>query len=291
MIDRVRRGLAHRLAPPPQDEIALLIQAYEQSGRVPYSPGYSFFRDRFVSATLASTELLQCFAANARLPDKFGFGLDERVVEYPWIFSRLEPGTTQLLDAGGALSFPYLLEMPLLTQKKIVVYTLAPDAWIHSTPNISYVYGDLRETILKDALCDEIVCLSTLDHIGMDNTQRYSSDARFRENKPNEFKRALVELRRLLKPNGHFLFTVPFGRYENLGWMQQFDSNLLQQAIETFGGTVLSETFYRYSETGWQIARADECAECAYFDILRAPTLDSDRAAAARAVACVELYA
>ena len=291
MIDRVRRGLARRLAPPPQDEIALLIQAYEQGGRIPYSPGYAFFRDRFVSATLADSNVMQSFASDAPLPNQFGIGLDERVVEYPWIFSRLVPSATHLLDAGGALAFPYLLETPLLLPKKIVVYTLAPDAWIHSTPNISYVYGDLRETILRDALCDEIVCLSTLDHIGMDNTQRYSSEARFRENKPDEFKRVLVELRRLLKPNGHFLFTVPFGRYENLGWMQQFDSNLLEQAIETFGGRVLAKTFYRYSDAGWQIARAEECAECAYFDIQRAPTLDSDRAAAARAVACVELHA
>ena len=36
-----------------------------------------------------------------RLPAGFGIGVDERIVEYPWIVSRLEPGSTRLLDAGS----------------------------------------------------------------------------------------------------------------------------------------------------------------------------------------------
>jgi ubiquinone/menaquinone biosynthesis C-methylase UbiE len=43
--------------------------------------------------------------------------------------------------------------------------------------NISYVYGDLRNTILKDQCFDEIVCISTLEHIGMDNTMLYTKDS------------------------------------------------------------------------------------------------------------------
>ena len=47
-------------------------------------------------------------------------------------------------------------------------------------PNI---YGDVRDTILKRECVDEIVCISTLEHIGMINTFIYSNDSRFNESK------------------------------------------------------------------------------------------------------------
>ena len=45
-----------------------------------------------------------------RLPARYGFRVDERVVEYPWLFSRFFAGEGTLLDAGSTLNFDYLLE-------------------------------------------------------------------------------------------------------------------------------------------------------------------------------------
>ena len=43
------------------------------------------------------------------------------------------------------------------------------------------------------------------------------------------------EMRRVLKPGGSLLMTVPFGMYRDLGAFQQFDRKLLSRAKEAFG--------------------------------------------------------
>jgi hypothetical protein len=286
------RKLIQSSPPPPRPPTRLSpIQTYLAGGRIPHSEGYAPFRRQFVKETLQNPELMEHFRRAIPLPSEYGVRLDERVIEYPWVWAHLLEHPTHLLDAGGTLIFPELLDSPQLETKSIVVYTLAPETWVHIRPNVSYIYGDLREMILKDALFQEIVCISTLDHIGMDNTQIYSTDPRFQENSPDEYRRVLQECRRLLAPGGHLLLTVPFGRRENLGWMQQFDAELLQDVIHTFGGQVVTQAFYKYSSKGWQIATIQECANCSYFDVHTAKQEAEDGASAARAVACVELRA
>jgi len=97
-----------------------------------------------------------------------------------------------------------------------------------------------------------------------------------------------------------FLLTVPYGTYQFHGAFQQFDRPRLSAAKAALGGMVdVSEVFYRYSSTGWQIASEEDCADCEYVawvaELMRtgrwpeAPQLEPDYAAAARAVACVRL--
>lgn len=267
----------------------IAIDKYLAGDRVPFDEGYAEYRNRFLLSVFADPALMRRFRHGSKLPAGYGVRMDERTVEYPWVLSHLKDRSTHLLDAGATLIFPFLLDLPLLQAKTMVVYTLAPEKWIYQLPNVSYIYGDLRDTILKDGLFQEIVCLSTLDHVGMDNTKIYSEDSRFCEQSPREYRLVLQELRRLLAPGGRLLITVPYGRYANLGWMQQFDAPRLQDLIDSFDGKVAAQTLYKYQETGWQVASAEECADSVYFDIHSTPEIESDGAAAARAVACVEM--
>jgi len=275
----------------PQDDLALraALDAYLAGGRVPFSEGYWQYREQFLQEVLNGEARLAWFHEGGILPAEYGTRLDERVVEYPWLLSHLQKKYTRLLDAGATLIYPFLLKLPTFRGKTIVVYTLAPEEWVYIQPNVSYVYGDLRETLFKNKVFHEIVCLSTLEHIGMDNTQLYVGDARYRENEPRAYRQVLREIRRLLVPGGRLYLTVPYGRYEHLGWLQQFDEPLLQDAIETFHGETLSLTFFKYGVNGWQKADAAQCADCRYFDVHRAREFEADYAAAARAVACVVL--
>lgn len=211
------------------------------------------------------------------------------MIEIPWVVSRLRNDAAFLLDAGSALNFEFILDLEGLRRKSIVIYTLAPELTSSPRANVSYVYGDLRNTILRDHLFEEIVCISTLEHVGMDNTLVYTDDQRYNETRPLDYRDALREFQRLLAPGGHLFLTVPYGKYQNCGWMQQFDHERLEDILAVFDGKTDDQAFYRYTSGGWILSDAAECAECEYFDFYARPKFDPDYAAAARAVACLML--
>jgi len=41
---------------------------------------------------------------------------------------------------------------------------------------ISYIFEDLRESCFRDDYFDIVVSLSTIEHIGLDNTMRYTHE-------------------------------------------------------------------------------------------------------------------
>jgi SAM-dependent methyltransferase len=264
------------------------IRKYLSSGQKPWTTGYDDYKKMFISKSLIDHELLDLFFHGKSLPDGYGFRLDERCVEYPWFFSRLDHANSSLLDAGSALNFDYLLGLPILENKNIVIYTLSPERTFPRS-NISYIYGDLRQTIIRGDCFDCIVSISTLEHIGMDNTALYSRDQRFAESRPRDYMKVIEEFRRLLKSGGKLFITVPFGFYKNHGWLQIFDEVMVNSVIDTFDSSGSQITYYKYFADGWQISTANDCAECTYFDIHHQKIYDTDYAAAARAVVCIEL--
>jgi SAM-dependent methyltransferase len=272
-------------------------QRYIRRGRVPWSPGYLAHRAQVIAEALSDGDLLKSFRCGGPLPPGYGLGIDERCIEYPWLLAHLPDGPGNVLDAGSALNHEFILDRPVLQCKVLHILTLAPEANHFRRKGITYLFEDLRDIRIRDAYYDTVACLSTLEHVGFDNTP-YSSDETHREHRPEDFVFAMRELRRVLKSGGSLLLTVPFGVYRDLGTFQQFDRTLLSHAVEEFGATrEVSETFYRYTAEGWNVADADECERCEYVGwITRRPDqwprplpVEPDRAAAARAVACVRL--
>jgi hypothetical protein len=264
------------------------LEKFCSSGQKPWTTGYVEYKETFIIRTLQDKNLMDRFSNSMPVPFNYGFRLDERAVEYPWLFSRLYNTNRLLLDAGSALNFPYLLDLPVLKTRNVAIYTLSPES-ILSRKNISYIYGDLRQTILKSECFDEIVCISTLEHIGMNNTALYSTDNRFAEFRPNDYQIVVKEFYRMMKPGGKLYISVPYGRHANHGWLQIFDKSMIVNIMDMFGGSASSVAYYRYEPDGWQISSADDCAESTYFDIHQQKDYDQDYAAAARAVACLEL--
>ncbi len=278
---------AFRVQPEAVDDAA--IHKYLAGGRIPWSQGYSSFKTRFLANAVNDVRLLDLFRTGRPLPAGYGQALDERVVEFPWAVSQLGDCGSQLLDAGSTFNRPFLLEHSEIKKRQVVIFTLAPESYHLARANVSYLYGDLRHTILRDGCMDGVVCLSTLEHVGMDNTQLYTTDADFRECNLTDYRQAVAELGRVLKPGGLALITVPFGQRESHGWLQQFDRAGIEDIVHTFQGQVEDRRFYRYLPSGWVLAPAEECAACEYFNIHVRRRIDADRAAAARAVACLRL--
>lgn len=265
-----------------------LIDEYKKNGRIPWSPGYKQYRFGFLQGAVGDAALLKRFRSDEKLPDGYAHGLDERAVEYPWVLAMLDERGGTLLDGGSALNYAYLLDRPQLANKNVVIMTLAPESTMEKRQNVSYIFGDIRETLFRDNAFDCIVSVSTLEHVGMDNAMLYTKDDSFRESQADSYLKALAEFRRILKPNGRLLVTVPFGLPQNFGWLQQFDAARLREAVTGFGPSLESTTFFRHSESGWNKATEEECSACEYFDVHSATRPAADHAAAARAVACLE---
>ena len=88
---------------------------------------------------------------------------------------------------------------------------------------------DLRDIPVRDAYYDTISCLSTLEHIGCDN-RPFTHKNSNREHRPEDFIFVMKELRRVLKPGGSLLLTVPFGVYRHISVQQQVVRNSLSRA-------------------------------------------------------------
>lgn len=262
---------------------------------VPWSDTYWAYRMNLLKGILADDAVLGRFRRGEPLPSNYGVAVDERCVEYPWLWAHLEDGPETLLDAGSALNHDFILDNALLRNKRIHILTLAPESNCFYSKGISYLFADLRDIPIRDAYYDTVACISTLEHVGCDNSL-YTCKSMY-ENRREDFVLAMRELARVLKPHGRLFLTVPFGVYRHFGFFQQFDRMLLRRAIDAFGmARQVSMTFYRYGREGWNIASEADCLECEYWSWISRPRSEwpdplppePDLATGARAVACVK---
>ena len=122
---------------------------YSISGKKPFSTGYGAFKNAQILKILKNKnfKLLD-------IPPSYGIRIDERIIEYPWLFSKLPMDKGNLLDAGSVLNFDYLLSQATLKSKQIVIYTLSPEQNCFFKKGISYHYGDLRDIPYKNQFFD-----------------------------------------------------------------------------------------------------------------------------------------
>jgi SAM-dependent methyltransferase len=275
-----------------------LARLYGRSDRRPWRLGYAEFRSEYLTTALANTELLDGLEQGRGVPAGHGYRLDARVVEIPWCLSRLRGSAVRdVLDAGSSLNYEPVVASAPLRDKRLTIATLAPERRCYWSRGISYLFGDLRDLQLRDSCMDAICCISTIEHVGMDN-ERYASEVgEARRGASNEFERAVGELHRILRPGGRLLITFPFGKYEDHGWFQQFDAALLDRLIAAFKPARVVENVFRYLANGWQLSDRASCADCAFFDVQESKyfksgsTVDfpADFRAGEGAVMCVEL--
>jgi SAM-dependent methyltransferase len=258
------------------------------SGRVPGGRGYAAAKWASVERALANVGA-----------GPYGYddaGLDERVVEYPWAFERLAalhtPGA-RILDAGSVLNHPRLLtHCRRRGYAPLSIVTLRYEGSADVSDDVRYEFADLRTLPYRDDWFSIVVSLSTLEHVGMDNTgygdsAAASSDARL------ETIRALRELRRVTAPGGSALVSIPFGARANRGWLRVLDAQDLADFTGSTGWRLERLRVFRAAAEGWRECSAEEARTAGYNDrfrrgrpkVLTAPA----SVAAAEAVALLEL--
>lgn len=264
------------------------VMRYQFAGQKPWGPGYFVFRQRVIKNNLYSEKLLNQFKNNQGFAP-YGAGLDERVVEYPWLFSHFSSEKKKLLDAGSTFNFSIILDHPLLEERDITIFTLAPERQCFWYKGVSYHYGDLRKMPFQSSWFDEVVCISTLEHVGMDNRNYGGGTSELEQ---MDFVMAVNELIRVLKPGGNIYITVPYGQLQYVKWgdtifMQQFNASLLNQLVDSQPNVTFDVTYYQYDANGWRLSNSASADDATYFNIHEAKEIDADRAAAARAIACL----
>lgn len=135
-------------------------------------------------------------------------GPNERVIELPLgleVAALDQPGW--VLDAGCALNVGGLFPKDLVRQAHLVHLTqaISSERYEPHGMDVSYVSADLRDLrIFADRAFDRTVCISTLEHVGFDNTQ-YGA---VKEDDPDGWQQALRELYRVTAST--LLVTVPW---------------------------------------------------------------------------------
>jgi SAM-dependent methyltransferase len=179
----------------------------------------------------------------------FGLGLDERSVEIPLALAAAaldRPG--DVLDAGAALNLALVRRLAGRPRARLVHFTLpgSKEPVLPGDPDrFVYAFGDLRAMPFCDSAFGRIVCVSTLEHVGMDTTRFGASVV------PGEGGAAAVgELVRVLAPGGTLLVTVPYGRAADFGWFRVFDRTGLDGLLAPARACAITLRFFYY-DRGW----------------------------------------
>lgn len=279
---------------PPAPVSERLLPASRRLGRAwrrrfpappPRTLSYDATHRALIASLLDEERWRERFAAGRQLPPGLGFGFDERAVEYPWLFSRGLSG--RVLDAGSVLNHRHVVERLLPRVEELSILTLAPEPVAFTELGISYLYADLRDLPLRDERFDEIVCLSTLEHVGMDNSG-YGASAPRAEDPQAEAALALCELLRVARPGGRVHLSLPFGRREDHGWLRQLDRAEVDDLLARAGVGAHEEAVFIHTAQGWRRAAPGAAAALAYNP---GPQRGEDGAVAARAVWCATIHA
>ena len=263
---------------------------YKNLGSIPWSDGYHEYKWKNIEEGINNEQLLKGIK-NYILPTGYGTGIDERVVEYPWLFSKIDNGISTFLDAGSTFNFETLLKVPLIKEKEKYIYTFYPEHTNFLNDRISYAFGDLRDLPFKDNFFDTVVCHSTLEHIDMDNSMYGYELSHIQEKniKSYEYLKVISELARVTKSKGKILLTFPYGKFENHGFFQQFDKEMVEKIIETLSlNFKCNLNFTKYEIDGWHFAAETECKDSVSFNPHTGVGKGEDGAAHSRAICFVE---
>ena len=197
---------------------------------------------------------------------------DERVVEIPWVLSRLR-ASGRVLEVGHAFAETAYLGALLRSGVELVGADLAAAA--RDIEGMETVEADVRELPFPDRSFDQVLLVSTLEHIGADNTV-YGLDA---ESDGAARVEALRELKRVLRVDGGLLVTVPLGEPGDHGWFRQEDEQGWAALFARADFFVAESEAYELHDEGWRTEPAFRAEGVRY----------GERGPAASAVLCAEL--
>lgn len=160
-----------------------------------------------------------------RLRSLVKFAISERIAEIPFALSCLSsiPSGGKVLDLGCAESiFP--LEASYLGFH-VTGVDFRPYPYKH--PNLTFLQADIMNLPFDNQSFDAVSAISTLEHIGLG-----SYDDPKVTQKPDAT--ALKQVARVLKKQGIFILTVPFGKMCPNTHQRVYDQKMIEALLQDF---------------------------------------------------------
>jgi predicted SAM-dependent methyltransferase len=253
-----------------------------QLKKKPYTLGYGYVKKKNIIKAI-DTLSNDLTVTNAT-------GLDERIVEYKWIFQHISNlKNKNFLDAGSTMNFDFIINR-INSSNNVTIQTLSPEIENFNKYNVSYVYQDLRDKIFNEEFFDYILCISTLEHIGFDNSNYNYTASKMHGHikKENEsYLEAILEFKRILKVGGRVLITIPFGKKFIFNHLQQYDSNDLKKILKCFEPKSYKIQFATYDNHKWAECKEEDCKDSEIRVDLSTNT--NDHLASCRSICLIEL--
>jgi 2-polyprenyl-3-methyl-5-hydroxy-6-metoxy-1,4-benzoquinol methylase len=148
-------------------------------------------------------------------------GTNERIVELPYALKALSgvPAGARVLDVGAAES-TLAFSLACLGYE---VTAVDPRGYPFEHPRLRVVEGAVEDVDIADGF-DAVVCLSTIEHIGL---AAYGQGSAERADLA-----AMTRLRELTKPGSVLILTTPFGRAETSESERRYDREGIDALLE-----------------------------------------------------------
>jgi len=177
----------------------------------------------------------------------------DRFIEYPFLVLNLPKAPAKVLDVGCAGSFfPLMLagfgydvygidirEYAILNRLKF--------------NNFQFIKEDIGANSFPDNFFDAVLAISTVEHIGLSGRYGAGEDA-FGD------KKAMLQIKRVLKPKGILILTVPFGKAKTIKpYNRVYDVALINELMGGF--RIEKEEYYMLdSRDNWYKCPKEEAA-------------------------------
>lgn len=147
--------------------------------------------------------------------------VSERVIEYPFIFENLRHVKTggRILDVGYRGS-PLIAEIAVFDYECHAIDIRNPFKYA----GINIVRGSICNAPYREGVFDVITAVSTIEHIGL--SEPYGD-----VEKRGTDKTALNEIKRILKPDGKILITLPYGKVVPWTYYRAYDGPSLRRML------------------------------------------------------------
>ena len=166
-----------------------------------------------------------------------------RDIEWSYVASRLPTGGGQVFDFG--CGFGNVCIHAVQKGYKVVALDLEPGPFPWTHPNLEIVRGDLLKLDFPDLAFDFILNCSTIEHVGLSGRYGVAVD------ETDGDLAAMQRLRKMLKPRGRMLMTIPCGQDAAIvPWHRVYGEKRLPKLLD--GYVVEDEAYWvKHSDNVW----------------------------------------